>query len=341
MRRKKDGQGPNGLAGLLNNCLLRDKRIDLLKNGFIADSSIVFDYVDMRMKTNGKRSPLMSNDAGEVVTFPVRSRWNNEYDYGSYVGYKMLDEVAGLKHITHFILTIDPSIIENLMPDWWCWGEKEFLVVCGGYLVSEFLRKLRSRKKKRGEPWNFVAWVMEFHASGVLHFHFMFYGKWVATFEEIHEIWGLCDYNGVRFAKRRHITGDVLCRYLTRYLSKDLQNVGETKEMERSAAFMWFFRRRLYNFRHHIVDENGKRSWRIGDEHMKKPMWRLYKNNSVSNGSKYESEVVDAVSDFPPSDMFLRWKALHDAASHGRLLEGEFILGGGCLFGHAGVIGKS
>jgi len=322
MRRKKDGQGPNGLAGLLNNCLLGDKRIDLLKNGFIDDSAIVDDYKVMRKKVNGKRSPLMSNEAGEVVTFPVRSRWNNEYDYGSYVGYKMLDEVAGLKNVTHFILTINPEVIENIMPDWWCWGEKEFLIVCGGYLVSEFLRKLRARKKKRGEPWNFVSWVMEFHESGLLHFHFMFYGKWVATFEEIHELWGLCDYNGVRFAKRRHITGDVLCRYLTRYLSKDLQNVAEKKGMERAAGFMWFFRRRLYNFRHHVVDENGKRSWRIGDEHMKKPMWRLYKSGGKKEMQSVAVESESEVIDVPPSDMYLRWKALHDSANHGRWYHG-------------------
>ncbi len=119
---------------------------------------------------------------------------------------------------------------------------------------------------------------MEFHESGYVHVHLLFYGSWVAKFEEIHELWGVCDYNGVRFAKRRFTDGPGICRYLTRYLSKDLQSLGNEKGSERLAALMWYFRRRLYNFRHYAIGLDGQRVWGIPGEQFKRPVkWRLYR----------------------------------------------------------------
>ncbi len=143
-RVKKRKAGPYGLAALLNNCMVKDKRISLLKDGFVSIESVVDDYRKMRSRVEGKRGPLMVNDKGEVMTFPVRSRWNTEWCYGGHVGRKMLEQLQGLKKVTHFILTTDPTRVSEYMPDWWCYGEREFLTVVIGFMVSEFFTQAQT-----------------------------------------------------------------------------------------------------------------------------------------------------------------------------------------------------
>lgn len=304
---------PYGVPALLNNCIGNNSRMLLLRNGFISDGEIVSMYDDMRKKMNGKRSPLMASDAGEVVTFKTRSRWNSEFDYGGYVGRKLLKEVEGLKKCSHLILTFDPKKVDSYIPGWWCYGDEEFLAVVVGFLVGEFIRQLRIYKKKQGQPWNYICWVMEFHESGYVHVHMMFYGSWIAPLLVLCELWPYAENNGVRLAKRRNgvCSGAAVASYLSHYLAKDLNRVGENK-LKRCAAFLWFFRRRLFNTRHTKKAADGSLSWGISQTEYKKK-WFLYKNDSPL---PVESQVapVDVV-DYRPSEMFLEWKASHDAVN--------------------------
>lgn len=269
---------PFGVPALLNNCISNNSKMMLLKDGFISDGEIVDRYEAMRLKMNGKRSCLMVSEKGEVTTFKARSRWNSEYDYGGHVGQKLLDEVRGLRKCSHMILTVDPKKVDDVVPGWWCYGDKEFLSVSVGFLVSEFLRALRIYKKKNGEPWNFICWVMEFHESGYVHVHLMFYGGWIAPLSVLTDLWKFSDPNGVRLAKRNNgqCTGASVASYLSRYLAKDLNKVGEN-HLKRCAAFIWFFGRRLFNVRHHVTVD-GKRSWRISGKEYK-IKWKRYEND--------------------------------------------------------------
>jgi hypothetical protein len=53
--------------------------------------------------------------------------------------------------------------------------------------------------------------------------------------------------------------------------------LAEEKGLESLAAFMWFFRRRLYNFRHSRRGLDGKKSLGISGEQFKRPVkWHLY-----------------------------------------------------------------
>jgi hypothetical protein len=72
----------------------------------------------------------------------------------------------------------------------------------------------------------------------------------------------------------------VLARYLTRYISKDLKNINN-KNMERIGAFLWFFRRRLYNMRHKIRNSDGEYTLGIGrDQFQPKVKWYPFKHES-------------------------------------------------------------
>ena len=304
---------PYGVPALLDNCINRNSKMLYLRNGFISDSEIVSKYDDMRKKMNGKRSPLMESDAGEVITFKARSRWNSEFDYGGYVGRKLQKEVDGLKKCSHLILTFDPKKIESYIPGWWCYGDKEFLAVIVGFLVSEFIRQLRVYKKKQGQPWNYIGWVMEFHESGFVHVHMMFYGSWIAPLEVLCSLWPYAESNGVRLAKRNKgvCSGSAVASYISHYLAKDLNKVGEN-QLKRCAAFLWFFRRRLFNTRHTKKAADGSVSWGISQAEYKKK-WHMYKNDAPLPVVEIAPDDVDF--DYRPSDMFLEWKASHDSVN--------------------------
>jgi hypothetical protein len=47
--------------------------------------------------------------------------------------------------------------------------------------------------------------------------------------------------------------------------------------MERVKAFLWFFKRRLYNIRHKIKNSDGEYTLGIGREHYINPVkWEIY-----------------------------------------------------------------
>jgi hypothetical protein len=279
LQKMKNLEGvPFGLASVSNNWWEKNDHAMNLKNGFISDTDIIKDFKNMRVKMNGKRSPLLVNDAGELKTFSAKSRWNDEYNYGWVVGQRALDEVKGLRRVKHLILTVSPQKIEVLVPDWWVFGSQEYLAIVGNYLVSEFLRKYRAYRKKRGEPNNYICSVMEFQENGYAHFHLLFYGSWLADLEVLKSFWPYAEGQGVRLGKRigHQDNGEVLARYLTKYISKDLRNITDKKK-ERIAAFLWFFRRRLYNMRHRVRNSDNKYTLGIGREHYQTPIkWKCY-----------------------------------------------------------------
>jgi hypothetical protein len=281
---KKERVCPYGLAQGGNNWLESHKISQPIKYGAIDRKNILNDFKKMLVRVDGSRSPLLINEAGELKTFPTKSRWNSEYNYSWIVGQRALDEVKGLKKVTHLILTFDPDIVKQIIPDWWFLGSDAYLAVVGGFFVSDFLRKLRMHKRKLGEPNNFITWVMEFTERGMVHFHLLFYGSWVAKIEDLSKFWPYSQPNGIRFGKRikHHDNGAVLASYLTRYITKSLSPMGDVDKkikdkMELIRALLWLFKKRLYNMRHKIRNSDGEYTLGIGREQYINPVkWQKY-----------------------------------------------------------------
>jgi len=281
---KKKINNPNGLATGGNNWLESHKMSESIKYGVVDKKAIIDDFKKMVIRVDGSRSPVLINGAGELKTFPTKSRWNSEYNYSWIVGQRALDEVKGLRRIKHLILTFDPDIVEQIVPDWWLFDHEAYLAVVGGFFVSDFLRKYRAHKKKHGEPNNFITWVMEFTEKGVVHFHLLFYGSWVAKIEDLIKFWPYSQPQGIRFGKpiRHHDNGAVLASYLTRYITKSLSPMGDVDKkikdkMELIRALLWLFRKRLYNMRHKIRNSDGEYTLGIGrDQYINPIKWSLY-----------------------------------------------------------------
>lgn len=291
-------ENPYGLATGGNNWLETHKLSESIKFGLRDHKDIINDFRKMLVRVDGSRSPLLVNEAGELKTFPNKSRWNSEYNYSWIVGQRALDEVKGLKKVTHLILTFDPEIVVQIMPDWWFFGQEAYLAVVGGFFISDFLRKLRIHKKKHGEPNNFITWVMEFTEKGMVHFHLLFYGSWVAKIEDLSKFWPYSQPQGIRFGKpiRHHDNGAVLASYLTRYITKSLSPMaGVDKKikdkMELIKALLWLFKKRLYNMRHKIKNTDGEYTLGIGrDQYINPIKWFLYIPPSQNDNVYFEKE---------------------------------------------------
>ena len=275
---------PYGLATGGNNWLDSHKISELIKYGVTDEKNIINDFRKMIIRVDGSRSPYLINDKGEVKDFPNKSRWNSEYNYSWIVGQRALDQVKGLKKVTHLILTFDPDIVKQIIPYWWYLGSETYLADVGGFFVSDFLRKLRMYKRKLGEPNNFITWVMEFTEKWMVHFHLLFYGSWVAKIEDLSKFWPYSQPQGIRFGKpiRHHDNGAVLASYLTRYITKSLSPMGDVDKkikdkMELIRALLWLFKKRLYNMRHKIRNSDGEYTLGIGREQYINPVkWRIY-----------------------------------------------------------------
>ena len=91
----------------------------------------------------------------------------------------MIGKKSQQKTAAPAVLTVQPSKLQDFIPDWWVYSDKLFLAVFGGYIVRNFLMKLRNRKKRRGEKWNFIGWSMEFTKAGYAHWHMLFFGRYI------------------------------------------------------------------------------------------------------------------------------------------------------------------
>ena len=295
---KKKRDCPYGLATGGNNWLENHKMSESIKFGVVDQKAIINDFKKMVIRVDGSRSPVLINGDGELKTFPTKSRWNSEYNYSWIVGQRALDEVKGLRKIKHLILTFDPDIVKQIIPDWWFLGSEAYIAVVGGFFVSDFLRKLRMHKKKLAEPNNFITWVMEFTEKGMVHFHLLFYGSWVAKIEDLSKFWPYSQPQGIRFGKpiRHHDNGAVLASYLTRYITKSLSPMGDVDKkikdkMELIRALLWLFKKRLYNMRHKIKNSDGEYTLGIGrDQYINPVKWSLYIPPAGNDDVVFEKE---------------------------------------------------
>jgi hypothetical protein len=289
---------PFGLASRGNNWLDNHYISQQIKFGVTTEDDIINDFKKMVLRVDGDRTPLLVNELGEVRTFPTKSRWNTEYNYSWIVGQRALDQVKGLRRVKHLILTFSPEKLKEIYPDWWTFGIEAYAAVVGGYFVSDFLRKYRAYKKRNSQKNNFVTWVMEFTEKDLVHFHMLFYGSWVASIDDLADMWPLCDKNGIRFGKpiKHQDSGAVLASYLTKYITKDLGNYKndfikrnddkQTKINKKRKllikGLLWIYKKRLYNMRHKIKNSEGFYTLGIGRENYINPhKWVKYVNEEA------------------------------------------------------------
>jgi len=262
-----DSSSPHGLVVYRDNCPSESIRVMLLRMGVVDEEEIQRLFGNMLYCVEGAHVLLQSKTTGKVYPFRCKSRWNSESKYHERVYRELESQIKDLRHVTLLTLTVKPSMVEALMPPWWTLGVKPFMVYSGNSLVSGFLRLLRKRCKRRGRPWNYIACVPEFHKSGMLHYHFIFYGKWVAPIDDILRMWGLCERQGVDVKVR---SGKAAVKYVGKYIGKGLRPASRVDEDTGDLCkYFWWFKSRMYNTRHRRENRKGDSTFGIpGDEYV-------------------------------------------------------------------------
>ncbi|MBA7534450.1 hypothetical protein ES705_26696 [subsurface metagenome] len=96
--------------------------------------------------------------------------------------------------------------------------------------------------------WNYIGWVAEFHESGWLHYHLIFAGGYVAPIDELKEMWGLSERQGIDVLV---VPGRAAARYVTKYIGKAFRHFGQPGRPHADLLpWVWWFGTRFYNTRH-------------------------------------------------------------------------------------------
>lgn len=256
---------PNVLVRYINN--LHSKTVQDFEQflGIYQGDEIGEDFRGMVNRVSGLK--LRFERAGEAQDVIVKSRWNAEYQYQKAIYRKLKKEVKGLKASTMLTLTFWPEYVKKVIPDWWAESPEVFLIRYGNKFLSDFLKRLRSHRERKGLRWNYIGYTVEFHQSGYIHYHILFYGKWIAEIDDIVSMWGFCKRQGVNV---RNFNSYPAIAYMTSYVKKEIDKI-RSAGFSQLSKWIWYFRMRLFNIRHFMKHkkeeiqeavENEKDKWR-------------------------------------------------------------------------------
>ena len=239
---------PFGLGIITDNLQRRSRRIVNLYLGYKEQKEITKDFRFMVSKEDRKYIRFFNQKEMRFISVPSSSRWNSEGSYFWKMRKSFLQEVNGLRSVKMLTLTFDESHVSGHLPAWWTLGVKEYAAVYGWKYINAFLKRLREYRKKAGQRWNYLGAVMELQESGMVHFHVLFFGKWIAPIAVLKQYWDGSKHDaGVDVAKGDSVKGSV--RYVTKYITK-MGEAASNPDHEYINSIIWFFGVRLYNLRH-------------------------------------------------------------------------------------------
>jgi len=234
----------------------REKRLDCLRFGLV-DSlcEVPMFFKDAVERYSNYWQVFFSYDGDgnfvDSMAIPSKSRWNLRHSgYRRMVAKKFGREFRDLKKATLVTLTYDPKKIEN---PYLFLSDIGFLVLKCWSDLKKFLDRLRRYRERVNLKWNYITTVLEFQKNGMVHFHLLFVGSWVAPLSQLQRYWEYSEPQGVDVSV---IDGLNVVGYVVKYLSKARACVrevgGEIKKVHEGYMWLYFFAVRLYNCRHHI-----------------------------------------------------------------------------------------
>jgi hypothetical protein len=271
---------PFGLGSVIKNYHKNHKLMDSLYYGVEDEVDIQESFEKMKSKVNGSGTIFKNRETGEMLELKNKSRWNEDSDYSLLVKDKFKKEVEGLRHVTMLTLTLDKKLVAQLIPDWWSYDMRMFVILHFNTWVSSFLHQLRMYFERQKKKWHYIGHVVEFHDGkrnhrdrvyiqdledtnrGLLHCHMIFSGNYIAPLKLLHTFWGLCQYQGIECRNDKKwkakngktfsssLTGKDAAGYVVKYIGKTLNGFKDDPELSKLAKWFWFFRRRLFNTRH-------------------------------------------------------------------------------------------
>lgn len=245
---------PFGLGSHIRNSHKTNQRISHVYLNLRDEKDIKREFDKMKGKVQNKIFLMKNKETGEFIKLPNGSRWNSESRYFSKLRARLFQEIEGLRHARLLTLSFDPSLVESQMPHWWPWGVQEFLIVFGNVYISRFLKRYQTYWKRQGRYWHYIACVMEIQpGTGNVHYHLVFRGSWLGDAKILLSFWeGSNQPAGLEISKGKNAKGAI--SYIAKYITKLESFTGDSKWKDLN-IFMWYFRVRIYNIRHHKQDK--------------------------------------------------------------------------------------
>ena len=236
----------NGLKGVK-----RDE--DNFKRGFVTTEWIIRAFELVR-KDADRVNVYYDHDEDRFIKVKGTSRWASDpWKYQRKVKRDLEEQTKGLRSLTMLTLTFDRKRLRDT-PEFAEWADKTeqgmdlFIIRHLSDYLGRFLDRLKKYRKRKKLKWNFVSWAFElWNKAGEFHphIHIIFFGGYVAPLDVLKEYWPYSDPNQVDVKPMRN---NNVAGYIVKYVGKGLDRLCR-KGYEIYAAFIWYFKRRLYAVR--------------------------------------------------------------------------------------------
>jgi hypothetical protein len=283
---------PSGLVKYCSNLHTRRKSLTNLKLNLEDAKDVRKEFRAMLSDCQGKKLCLINTVTKERIIMNTHSRWNGDYDYRRAVKQKLLDEVRGLRAGVMLTLTFKPLYVSAIMPFWWTLSIQAYLILVGPTLLTQFLRRLERWMNRNRRKWNYIASVVEFHESGIMHYHILFFGKYIAPIDVIHKFWALCERQGVDVKFLKNLNA---INYVTKYIGKITKQCGD-KAWEDVYMWAWYFKMRFYNTRHAKKGRKNKCPDNSSTETAQEETWVCVGYATADNEVVYFKRYLDSES---------------------------------------------
>lgn len=230
----------------------RKKRYQLLRA--VSEEQVYGLFKDAINKHSDYWLVFRSDNIDSFDSFATRSncRWNLKSDkYRNRIINRLNKETTSLRGVTHLVLTYSPSRVRPHNDCYPYLDDIGFMVYKCWEHMGAFLDRLRQYRRVRKQKWNWITTVLEFQENGSVHFHLLFYGKWVAPIDHIQRMWGWCERNGIEVKYKDQIN---IIAYLCKYLGKARKCINSKNEVHSGYAWVYYFAVRLFNVRHNFRD---------------------------------------------------------------------------------------
>jgi hypothetical protein len=236
----------NGLKGVK-----RDE--SNFKRGVVTTEWIIRAFESVR-KDADRVNVYYDHDEDRFIKVNGTSRWSSDpWKYQRKVKRDLEEQTQGLRSLTMLTLTFDRKRLRTT-PEFAGWTDKTeqgmdlFIIRHLSDYLGRFLDRLKKYRKRKKLKWNFVSWAFElWNKAGDFHphIHIIFFGGYVAPLDVLKEYWIYSDPNQVDVKPMRN---NNVAGYIVKYVGKGLDRLCR-KGYEIYAAFIWYFKRRLYAVR--------------------------------------------------------------------------------------------
>jgi hypothetical protein len=238
-----------GLAKAVRSIRKRESRLDMLRFCQLNEEEVYGLFKEAIDKNSDYWLVLRDSDNSktDVVCVPSSSRWNlKKGQYKKRVYGKFKKELRDLKKACLLTLTYAPKIVRSKNPYPYL-DDRTFVILhCWDHL-DKFLDRLRKYMVRKGYKWSYIGAVTEFQQNGMIHFHLVFFGAYIAPLPVLQTYWEWSEPQGVDVGFRENINvASYLCKYLTK-ANKCL----DADKVHTGYAWVYFFGVHLYNLRHH------------------------------------------------------------------------------------------